>query len=78
MAKDNEISRMMTSGEAAQLLYVHVNTLRRWSDNGIIDAHRISSRGDRRFVREEIVELLYKLHKYGGDVKKAVGTNDNH
>ena len=71
MAKYEEISSLMTSGEASRLLNVHTNTLIRWSDNGIINAHRICGRGDRRYNREEIVKLIHRLRKYGGDVKKA-------
>ena len=73
MEKDKYINPMpmMTSGEAAQLLNVHANTLRRWSDHGILDAQRIGSRGDRRFIREDIVKLKLGLHKYHGDVSKA-------
>jgi DNA-binding transcriptional MerR regulator len=62
---------MMRLGEAAQLLNVHANTLRRGNDSGIIISERIGPRGDRRFIREDIVKLAHGLHKYGGDVKKV-------
>ena len=42
----------------SQLLHVHSNTLRRWSDQGIIKAYRIGPRGDRRFRAEDIAVLL--------------------
>ncbi len=71
MAKYEKISSLMTSGEAARLLNIHANTLRRWSDNGIINVLRICARGDRRYDREEVIKLVYGLRKYGGDVKKA-------
>ena len=71
MLRNNENLRFYTSGEAARLLNVHVNTLRRWSDSGIIYAHRICGRGDRRFIREEIIQLKTGLQKSGGDVYKA-------
>jgi len=45
---------MLTSSEAASLLDIHVNTLRRWSNLGILPAYRIGSRGDRRFKRKDI------------------------
>ena len=34
--------------EATSLLGIHANTLRCWSDKGVIKAYRISPRGDRR------------------------------
>ena len=49
---------MLTVREASQLLRVHMNTLRRWSDQGIIRAYRIGPRGDRRFRMEDIAVLL--------------------
>ncbi|MBA7709033.1 hypothetical protein ES703_117940 [subsurface metagenome] len=49
---------MLTTGEAAHLLGVHVNTVRRWSQKGILRAYRISSRGDRRFRREDVDRFL--------------------
>lgn len=49
---------MLTTREAASLLGIHTNTLRRWSDKGVIRAYRISQRGDRRFQREDIDAFL--------------------
>jgi len=49
---------MLRAGEAAQLLGVHTNTVRRWSDQGILRAYLISTRGDRRFRRTEIEGFL--------------------
>jgi excisionase family DNA binding protein len=49
---------MLRAGEAAQLLGVHVNTVRRWSDKGILRAYYIGSRGDRRFRRMELESFL--------------------
>jgi len=55
---DLESKVMLTAGEAAQLLGIHVNTVRRWSKKGILRAYRICSRGDRRFRREDIDRFL--------------------
>ena len=49
---------MLTTAEASKLLGIHVNTVRRWSEKGILRAYRISSRGDRRFRREDIDRFL--------------------
>lgn len=45
---------------AALLLNVHVNTVRRWSNKGILLVYRIGPRGDRRFTRRDIDNLLLK------------------
>ena len=49
---------MLRPAEAASLLGIHTNTLRRWSDRGLIRAYRISQRGDRRFRQEDIDAFL--------------------
>jgi excisionase family DNA binding protein len=49
---------LLTVPEVATLLHIHSNTVRRWSDQGIIKAYRISARGDRRFKREDIYQFL--------------------
>ena len=55
MANNNnhQFGGMLTVREVSQLLHVHSNTLRRWSDQGIIKAYRIGPRGDRRFKAED-------------------------
>jgi len=49
---------MLRTGEVAQLLGVHVNTVRYWSQKGILKSQRIGPRGDRRFSREDIDGFL--------------------
>lgn len=57
---------MLTPSDVAQLLGVHVNTVRRWSQGGILKGYRISQRGDRRFRREDIDDFL-KERQIGGE-----------
>jgi len=49
---------MLTASELAHLLNVHINTVRRWSNRGILKAYRIGPRGDRRFNKEDINSFL--------------------
>ena len=54
MAIETKLEPMLTTSDVARLLNVHMNTVRRWSNQGIIKAFRIGSRGDRRFRQEDI------------------------
>lgn len=58
-----QMGGMLTVKEAAQLLYVHENTVRRWTEQGILKTYRIGPRGDRRFRAEDITRLLRKDNK---------------
>jgi excisionase family DNA binding protein len=53
---------LMTTTEVAKMLHIHINTVRRWSNQGILKPYRIGPRGDRRFMREEIVHFLQSPH----------------
>ena len=57
MAGNSDIDPMLTTSEVARLLNLHINTIRRWSNQGILKAYRIGSRGDRRFKKEDIAEF---------------------
>lgn len=59
----NQTSSMLTVREVSQLLHVHSNTLRRWTEQGIIRAYRIGPRGDRRFRAADIAVLLLEDNK---------------
>lgn len=50
--------RLLTSRQLARLLNVHINTIRRWNNQGAIRAYRIGTRGDRRFDRDEVERFL--------------------
>jgi excisionase family DNA binding protein len=67
MENGEHMSNMLTVREVADLLHVHPNTLRRWSNKGVIRAYRITRRGDRRFKREEIDRFLTELNGHGDD-----------
>jgi excisionase family DNA binding protein len=53
---------MLTARELARLLNVHINTIRRWDESGMLKAYRIGPRGDRRFSREDIALFLAEKH----------------
>lgn len=55
MAQELKLLRIK---EAAEMLGVHPETLRRWDRTGKLKAIIISKRGDRRYRIEEIEKLL--------------------
>ena len=71
MVNDNKIGPMLTVREVARLLHVHSNTVRQWSDRGLIKAHRITHRGDRRFKMEDIGRFLAEMNANGGNPPKS-------
>ena len=64
MAPYDEIMPMLTVKDVARLLHVHVNTARRWSDQGILKSYRITRRGDRRFKQEDIARFLAEYNDF--------------
>ena len=75
MVNNNQIGHMLTVREVAGLLHIHGNTLRRWSDHGLIRAYRISRRGDRRFKLDDIACFLAELNVNKHDANKASSTH---
>ncbi len=73
--KDGAIARkiepMLTTTEVSRLLHVHPNTLRRWSNRGIIRTYRIGTRADRRFRQDDIARFLAQLELQKGDPYKV-------
>lgn len=67
MAEQNsQIEPMLTTSEVARILNVHINTVRRWSNQGTLKSYRIGTRGDRRFRKADVDALINNT----GDVKK--------
>ena len=53
-----KVEQMLTGEEVAKLLHIHLNTVRRWSDKGVLANYRIGSRGDLRFKVSDIKKYL--------------------
>ena len=61
---NNDIDPMLTTSDVARILNIHINTVRRWSNQGILKSYRIGSRGDRRFRKEDIDNFFLKDTKH--------------
>ncbi len=70
MTNHKELYPMLSVSDVARLLSVHINTVRRWSNQGILKAYRVSSRGDRRFRQDDIISFLSQESKIT-EVKKG-------
>ncbi|MDD5627181.1 MAG: helix-turn-helix domain-containing protein, partial [Patescibacteria group bacterium] len=55
--KEKEISELITLKEACAILKCHPNTLRIWDKNGSLTAFRFGARKDRRYRREDILNI---------------------
>lgn len=61
MPKKNEtLPKLLTIRQAAEVLNVHVETLRRWDKAGKLKAIRVNERGDRRYKPEDLENYLDK------------------
>ncbi len=56
--QNSQIEPMLTTSEVARILNVHINTVRRWSNQGALKSYRIGSRGDRRFRKDDVDALF--------------------
>ncbi len=53
-----EIGPMLTASEVAEMLHLHVNTVKRLGDRGELPFYRVCKRGDRRFRLEDVRDFL--------------------
>jgi len=58
LSKQKELPKLLTIRQAAEVLNVHVETLRRWDKSGKLKAIRVNERGDRRYKPEDIERIM--------------------
>ena len=76
MIVHDESERKLTVAEVTELIHIHPNTLRRWSEQGLITAYRINSRGDRRYKKSDIDQFLNEFNPYKNP-NDVVGEDDS-
>jgi excisionase family DNA binding protein len=54
----NEVGKLLTATEVAEMLHLHVNTVKRLGDRGEIPFYRVCRRGDRRFRIDDVLDFL--------------------
>lgn len=54
------LPKLLTIRQAAEVLNVHVETLRRWDKSGKMKAIRVNDRGDRRYKPEDLEKIIKK------------------
>lgn len=57
-----ELPELLSLQEVADNLNVHPNTLREWDRKGILAAVRIGVRTDRRYRKEDIINLVKSIY----------------
>ena len=76
MTVDLNNANLLTVGQVARLLHIHPNTVRRWSNKGILESYRICDRGDRRFRKEDVDLLLFESWLFDYD-KVSINRKNN-
>ncbi|MFC2022666.1 helix-turn-helix domain-containing protein [Chloroflexota bacterium] len=56
--KTHRVDSWLKTSDVARLANIHANTVRRWTNMGILKAYSIGPRGDRRFKRSDINRLF--------------------
>ena len=60
----SELGPLLTASEVAEMLHIHVNTVKRLGDRGELPFFRVCRRGDRRFRLEDVMSFLAKNARY--------------
>jgi excisionase family DNA binding protein len=72
--KNIPAAQILSASQVSRLLNIHINTVRRWSENGTLPAFRIGNRGDRRFYLKDIERFIRNgnIQPAGDGLKREV------
>jgi excisionase family DNA binding protein len=58
---ENNSHVLITVQEVSRILNIHENTVRRWSNQGVLKPIRLGPRGDRRYKLKDITDYLVSV-----------------
>ena len=58
MTSQAPLETMLTIRQVADFLHVSISTVRRWSDTGMLKSYRVGPRGDKRYLRDDVLSFL--------------------
>jgi excisionase family DNA binding protein len=58
MTTEVQLDTMLTVRQVADFLHVSMSTVRRWSGIGMLKSYRVGPRGDRRYLRDDVLRFL--------------------
>lgn len=74
-----DVTTMLKVDDVAHLLHVHPNTVRLWTNRGLLKAVRLGPRGDRRFLWNDLVKFISNNGTdLGLDLQLLMDAGENH
>jgi excisionase family DNA binding protein len=70
------MGKLLTIEQVSDILQVHPNTIRHWSNNGSLKSIRIGPRRDRRFDEDEVKRFIENNKKEGEGDSRAKPSDD--
>ena len=61
MESNSKSPVLLTVQDVSRILNVHENTVRRWSNQGVLKSIRLGPRGDRRYKLQDITDYLVSV-----------------
>ena len=58
MTSEAHLETMLPIRQVADFLHVSISTVRRWSDSGMLKSFRVGPRGDRTYLKYDVLSFL--------------------
>ena len=63
--ESEETNSLLTANEVADLLQIHISTVRRWINLGILESCHRGPRGERLFQEKDVIDSMLIFKPYG-------------